>query len=65
LAIELVFVHPSKATTSFSDSIITSNMISEFKSATSESLEELLNEGARGAVGKYLLFIPVLASQRY
>lgn len=65
LAIELVFVHPSKAPTNNLESIITSNMVSEFKAVTSESLEELLNEGAHGAVGKYLLFIPVLASQRY
>eukprot|EP00026_Physarum_polycephalum_P002423 Phypoly_transcript_02429.p1 GENE.Phypoly_transcript_02429~~Phypoly_transcript_02429.p1 ORF type:complete len:844 (+),score=95.77 Phypoly_transcript_02429:69-2600(+) len=63
LAIEIVFVHPPSASSSTLDHIITSNMVSEFKSVTSDSLEELLNEGAQGAVGKYLLFIPVLVSQ--
>jgi glycosyltransferase involved in cell wall biosynthesis len=62
LVIEMVFVHPSKVST-IPETIITTNTVSEFKSAVSDSVEELLNEGARGAFGKYLLFIPVLASK--
>lgn len=56
-------MHPSQ-TSSESSFVLTSNVVSEFKTISSNSLETMLNEGARGAKGKYLLFIPILPSKK-